>query len=309
MNSLITIATFRYPHDAYVIKGKLESEGVRVFLKDELTIQTYNFISNAVGGIKMQVEASEYERAASILKTIDSVHLEEIEVEEKNSVLQDLLAKSPLLTNKRFEIRLLIHAALVLFSLAIPIIFLLQPSEAEIEAKLNEEREKLKARKLNEYYLPLVDSFAYYDPKRAISLIDKLQIEYPSSTELQANLGVAYYYLDSFEKSIFHFEKVLDMRGWDVPFYLGNIAECQIKLEDYEGAIESFKKASERDYSYWINIAQVYENIGDLNSAVDYLNKYLERKRRNAPMIETVPFYIRVKGKVDSLQMVINARD
>ena len=45
---LITIYTFNYPHEAYIIKGRLESEGIICFLKDEMTIQIDNFYSNAL---------------------------------------------------------------------------------------------------------------------------------------------------------------------------------------------------------------------------------------------------------------------
>lgn len=56
METFITIATFQYPHQAYIIKAKLESEGIYVLLKDELTIQAHNFLSNAIGGVKLQIK-------------------------------------------------------------------------------------------------------------------------------------------------------------------------------------------------------------------------------------------------------------
>lgn len=68
MDKLITIKTFVYPHDAFILKGKLEAEGVYCFLKDELTVQTDNFFSPAVGGVKLQVRESEYLQAEEILK-------------------------------------------------------------------------------------------------------------------------------------------------------------------------------------------------------------------------------------------------
>ncbi len=68
MDPFITIATFQYPHEAYVIQSKLESEGIIVFLKDELTIQAHNFLSNAAGGVKMQIQASDLEAALPILE-------------------------------------------------------------------------------------------------------------------------------------------------------------------------------------------------------------------------------------------------
>ena len=57
-----TIATFLYPHQAHLAKAKLESEGIDVFLKDELMMY-----SLAVEGIKLQVEEHHVEHALRIL--------------------------------------------------------------------------------------------------------------------------------------------------------------------------------------------------------------------------------------------------
>ncbi len=64
---LVTVAIFPLPQDAYITKARLESEGIPVFLKDELTIQTDNFLSNAIGGVKLQVSESNVEAATAIL--------------------------------------------------------------------------------------------------------------------------------------------------------------------------------------------------------------------------------------------------
>jgi hypothetical protein len=53
-----------------VERGKLESEGIQTFLKDEATVQVYNFYSNAVGGVKLQVFAYDAERAIAILNNV-----------------------------------------------------------------------------------------------------------------------------------------------------------------------------------------------------------------------------------------------
>ena len=63
----VTIMTFSYPQDAYIIQGVLESEGISTFLKNELTVQVDNFLSNAMGGIQLQVRAEQYNEAKEIL--------------------------------------------------------------------------------------------------------------------------------------------------------------------------------------------------------------------------------------------------
>lgn len=69
MNRLVTILTTTYPHDAHMAKTYLESEGIEVILKDELMAQVYNFNSNAIGGVKLQVLESDVEKGLTILKS------------------------------------------------------------------------------------------------------------------------------------------------------------------------------------------------------------------------------------------------
>lgn len=50
------------------MKSLLESHDIDVFLKDELTIQTDNFLSNAMGGVKVQVKATDAPAAIVLLE-------------------------------------------------------------------------------------------------------------------------------------------------------------------------------------------------------------------------------------------------
>lgn len=67
MDDFITVHVFTFPQEAYVFKGKLEAEGIRCFLKDEYTVQSHNFISNAVGGVKLQVYREDLPKAEPLL--------------------------------------------------------------------------------------------------------------------------------------------------------------------------------------------------------------------------------------------------
>ena len=67
MDNWITIISFTFPHEAHLAKGKLESEGIEVIVKDELTVQINNFYSNAIGGVKLLVKPSDYGNARQIL--------------------------------------------------------------------------------------------------------------------------------------------------------------------------------------------------------------------------------------------------
>jgi hypothetical protein len=63
----VTIQTFTYPQDAYIIQGALEAQGISTFIKNELTIQVDNFLSNAMGGIQLQVLEEQYKEAKEFL--------------------------------------------------------------------------------------------------------------------------------------------------------------------------------------------------------------------------------------------------
>jgi len=68
MNDWQEIQVFVYPQDAYLAKALLESEDIDVFLQDEMTIQVFNFYSNALGGVKMLVPSNKADRARELLK-------------------------------------------------------------------------------------------------------------------------------------------------------------------------------------------------------------------------------------------------
>ncbi len=72
MNNWTVLSTFTYPHEAHIIGGRLESEGIDVQIKDELTAQIYNFYSNAIGGVKLLVRDSDYQKAHQICSSTET---------------------------------------------------------------------------------------------------------------------------------------------------------------------------------------------------------------------------------------------
>jgi len=69
-NEFYTIGSFEYPADVQIIKGRLESEGIMVFLRDENTLNTDPLISQAIGGVKLQVYTKDKNRAIAIYDKI-----------------------------------------------------------------------------------------------------------------------------------------------------------------------------------------------------------------------------------------------
>ena len=64
------VASFEFAADVQILKGKLESEGIPVFLRDENTLNSDPLISHAIGGVKLQVYTKDKERALEIYNEV-----------------------------------------------------------------------------------------------------------------------------------------------------------------------------------------------------------------------------------------------
>ncbi|GGG37179.1 hypothetical protein GCM10011414_03210 [Croceivirga lutea] len=85
-----TVTSSTYSADIQILKGKLESEGIQVFLRDENTINTDPLISDAIGGVKLQVYIADKERAIAIYK-----ELKEYVVDEKGNLIECKVCGKP----------------------------------------------------------------------------------------------------------------------------------------------------------------------------------------------------------------------
>jgi DNA-directed RNA polymerase subunit RPC12/RpoP len=75
-DTFVTIATFQYSSEAHITRGKLESEGVKVFMADDITIDTDPLMSNAIGGVKLKVSSKQEEKAREVLNSISKYSLD-----------------------------------------------------------------------------------------------------------------------------------------------------------------------------------------------------------------------------------------
>lgn len=66
------IAEFQYATEAFIYKGKLESEEIEVFIRDHHTINADPLLSKAVGGVKLFVRKEDYEEALKIISEISN---------------------------------------------------------------------------------------------------------------------------------------------------------------------------------------------------------------------------------------------
>jgi len=90
------LMTFTYAHEAYLVKGYLDSNGIETIINDELTAQIANIYSNAIGGVKLRVSASDYDQGIQLLK--DGGYLSEENCKSENKIEIVVLNKA---TNKK----------------------------------------------------------------------------------------------------------------------------------------------------------------------------------------------------------------
>lgn len=65
--SAVLLRRFRDLPEALLAKGRLETAGINCFLSDDNMVRLDWFISNLLGGVKLMVDAADFEEAESIL--------------------------------------------------------------------------------------------------------------------------------------------------------------------------------------------------------------------------------------------------
>lgn len=68
---------FQYSSEAIIYQGKLESQGVEVFLRDNHVVDTNPLYSNAVGGVKLFVKTEDVIKANEILQEVSLFSLDD----------------------------------------------------------------------------------------------------------------------------------------------------------------------------------------------------------------------------------------
>ena len=109
----ITIKTATYPTELYLSQTLLEDAGIRTHLKDELTVQADPLISNAVGGVKLQVPEEDAFRAIEILKEAGYLNHEDFQPSPFWVSLNETTRDLPFMKRLPVELRLIILLGLV----------------------------------------------------------------------------------------------------------------------------------------------------------------------------------------------------
>jgi Putative prokaryotic signal transducing protein len=88
---LVTIASCSLPAEALAIRLKLEDAGIPVFLADEYTVVMDWLLSNAIGGIKVQVAEHDVRKASELL----NLDMPDDETDEEDASEQDETEQEP----------------------------------------------------------------------------------------------------------------------------------------------------------------------------------------------------------------------
>lgn len=108
-----TIASFENAIDAEIARGRLESEGIAAHIRDATMVGTNWLYSNAVGGVKLEVNAADVDQARQLL---DDAKDESLDDEGWGSCPQCGSRKLDLRTDRRIT-----HVTWLLFG--IPLLF------------------------------------------------------------------------------------------------------------------------------------------------------------------------------------------
>lgn len=124
MENWITVISFTYPQEAYLAKAKLESEGIEVTIKDDLTAQVNNFYSNAIGGVKVQVKETDVEQAMQALLEAGYIKEETTPTPSFISEFDKKTSRLPLIGTLTVELRFIILITILIMAIILPFIFL-----------------------------------------------------------------------------------------------------------------------------------------------------------------------------------------
>ncbi len=71
-DKLLVLARFFAPMDAYMLKACLESKGVPASVADAHMVQANEFLTTAVGGVRVLVPESRFDQAVQIRNAYDA---------------------------------------------------------------------------------------------------------------------------------------------------------------------------------------------------------------------------------------------
>jgi len=126
--------TFMFPTELAVVKSKLESEDIDCRVLDENTVQVHNFLSQAIGGVRLQVAESNLERAREI---VEESGLAEKEKQPEQSEIEKTIENPKFQKRMKFLLFSLVTIIIILASTLFVYRYLNRPTDLELLTKRN----------------------------------------------------------------------------------------------------------------------------------------------------------------------------
>ncbi len=123
-----------FPTELAVVKSKLESEGIECRVLDEYTVQAHNFLSQAIGGVRLQVAESNLEKARLILEE-NGLFSESKEPEQ--SKVEKKISNPEFQKNIKLLLISLVTITIVLGSSAFIYLYINRPTDLELLTQRN----------------------------------------------------------------------------------------------------------------------------------------------------------------------------
>lgn len=114
MVNWITVATFTYPTELSLVRSYLEAEEIEFNVKDELAVQADNFLSNAIGGVKLQVQEKDLERVKEIVVEFGYTPEQDFVASPFWTKFDEITSKIPFMRMLKVEVRFTVLAAVLL---------------------------------------------------------------------------------------------------------------------------------------------------------------------------------------------------
>ncbi len=130
MGIWITIQTFELPHELFVLRGRLESEGIQCNVPNEHTHQMQPYFASALGEVRLQVLEKDLERAIEIL--LEGGYKIEQELEDNKFVkaINNWNAKEISIVERKFSLKQVIITISIVILIVISSFYIMtRPSD------------------------------------------------------------------------------------------------------------------------------------------------------------------------------------
>lgn len=121
------VRRYQYSSEATIFSGRLEFEGIEVYLRDSNLVDTNPIWSNAVGGVKLFVKSDDFEKANQIISEINPFSLDD----------NDNLIKCSKCGAEEIQMTTSIKDVKTLFAFVFSLLFILMPLHVKHKFRCN----------------------------------------------------------------------------------------------------------------------------------------------------------------------------